>query len=176
MPKRLMPSFLAAAAIACAQYTPPPQSYTIVQRNSLFGPDTTTTLYRNGSKAAFDIVHPGGTHVRSVYDLQAQTNITWDASQAAAECGNSTFKGDWGDPFVGSAGIMDDLNKLHPTTVRTATVNGVSTKVADFVMEGTTGKSKVRIDPKYGMIMRILMAQPSGAPKIAFETTQITFA
>src|SRR5271166_540114 len=130
MPKRLMPLFLAAAAIACAQYTPPPLSYTIVQQNSLFGPDTTTTFYRNGSKAALDIVHPG-THIRSVYDLQAQTNITWDASQAAAECGNSTFKGDWGDPFVGAAGIMDDLNKLHPTPAGTDTVNGVSTKVSE---------------------------------------------
>jgi hypothetical protein len=43
-------------------------------------------------------------------------------------------------------------------------------------MEGATGKSKVWIDPKYGMIMRILMAQPGGAPKGAFETTRMTFA
>jgi hypothetical protein len=44
-------------------------------------------------------------------------------------------------------------------------------------MEGTTGKSKVWIDPKYGMIMRILMAQPGGgAPKVAFETTKMIFA
>jgi hypothetical protein len=170
-----MLSYLAAAAMACAQYTPPPQSYTVVQHNTLFGPDTTTTFYRNGSKAAMDIVHPG-THVRSVYDLQAHTNITWDASQAGAECGNSTFKGDWGDPFVGSAGMMDDLNKMHPTPAGTETVHGVSTKVLDFVMEGATGKSKVWIDPKYGMIMRILMTQPGGAPKIAFDTTQMTFA
>jgi len=175
MPKRLMLSCLATAAIAWAQYAPPPLSYTVVQNNTLFGPATTTSFYRNGSKAAMDIVHPG-THVRSVYDLQAHTNITWDASQAAAECGNSAFTGDWGDFFIAAAGVMDDLNKQHPTPAGTEAVNGVSAKVSEFVMEGATGKSKVWIDPKYGMIMRILMAQPGGAPKVAFETTQMTFA
>jgi hypothetical protein len=175
MPNRLMLSCLATAAIACAQYTPPPLSYTVVQQNSLFGPATTMSVYRDGSKAAIDIAHPG-THTRSVYDLQARTSIGWDASQAAAECGNGAFSGDWGDPFLGAAGIMDEINKQHPTPVGTETVNGVSAKVSEFVMEGTTGKSKVWIDPKYGMIMRILMAQPDGPPKVAFETTQMTFA
>ncbi len=125
MPKKFMLSCLATAAIACAQYTPPPPSYTLVQQNSLFGPATTTSVYRNGSKAVIDIVQPG-THVRTVYDLQSHTNISWDVSQAAAECGNGTFTGDWGDPFVGSAGILDELNKQHPTPIGTETVNGVS--------------------------------------------------
>jgi hypothetical protein len=122
-----------------------------------------------------DIVHPD-THTRSVFDLQAHTAITWDASQSAAECGHSTFKGDWGDPFVGASGFMDDINKQHPTPAGTETVNGVSATVSEFVMDGTAGKSKVWIDPKYGMIMRILMAQPRGAPKVVLETTQMTFA
>ena len=175
MPKRLILSCLATAAIACAQYTSPPLSYTVVQQNSLFGPATTTSVYRDGSKAAIDLVQPG-THVRTVYDLQAHTNISWDASQAAAECGNGTYTGDWGDPFVGAAGLIDELNKQHPTPAGAETVNGVSAKVSEFVMQGSTGKSKVWIDPKYGMIMRILIAQPGGAPKVAFETTQMTFA
>ena len=175
MPKRLILSCLAGAAIACAQHTPPPLSYTLVQQNSLFGPATTTIVYRDGSKAAIDIVQPG-THVRTVYDLQAHTNISWDASQAGAECGNGNFTGDWGDPFAGAAGILDELNKKHPTPAGTETVNGVSAKVSEFVMEGASGKSKVWIDQQYGMIMRILMAQPGGPPKVAFETTQMTFA
>jgi hypothetical protein len=82
-----MLSCLSTAAIACAQYAPPPLSYTLVQQNSLYGPATTTSVYRDGSKAAID----------------------------------------W-------------------------------------------------IDPKYGMIMRILIAQPGSAPKVAFETIQMTFA
>ena len=55
-------------------------------------------------------------------------------------------------------------------------MNGVPTKVSEFVMQGTTGKSKIWIEPKTGMIMRILMAQPTGAPKVVFETTKMTFA
>ncbi|MGA3190518.1 MAG: hypothetical protein ABSF22_25725 [Bryobacteraceae bacterium] len=175
MPNRFMLPCLATAVLVCAQYTPPPQSYTVVQQSSLFGPDTTTHIYRDGSKVAFDIVHPG-THTRSVLDLQAHTSIGWDATQPAAECGNGAFSGNWGDPFLTAAGIMDDLNKQHPTPAGTETVNGVSTKVSEFVMEGAAGKSKVWVDPKYGMIMRILMAQPGGAPKVAFETTQMSFA
>jgi len=173
--KRLVLSFLATAAIACGQNVPPPLSYTVVQQNSLFGPATTTSVYRDGSKATIDLVQPG-THVRTVYDLQAHTNISWDASQAGSECGSGTYTGDWGDPFVQAAGIMADLNKQHPTPAGTETVNGVSTKVSEFVMEGTTGKSKVWIDPKSGMIMRILIAQPGGALKVAFQTTQMTFS
>ena len=175
MLKRVMGLCLATAAIVCGQYTTPPLSYTVVQQNSLFGPARTMSIYRDGSKAAIEVVHPG-THLRTIYDLQARTGIGWDASQAGAECGTSTFRGDWGDPFVGAAGIMDDINKQHPTPSGTETVNGVSARVLEFVMEGTTGKSKVWIDPKYGMIMRILMAQPVGEPKVAFETTQMTFA
>lgn len=163
-----------AAAIACAQYAAPPASYTVVQQNSLFGPATTTSVYRDGSKAAFDIVQPG-THVRTVYDLQAHTNISWDAGQAGAECGAGTFKGDWGDPFIGAATMMADIDKLHPTPAGTETVNGVAAKVSEFVMEGSTGRSKVWIDTKYGMIMRILVAQPGGAPKVAWET-RMSFA
>jgi hypothetical protein len=174
MPKRLMLSYLVTAVIAGAQYAPGPTAYTVVQRNSLFGPERTLTIYRDGSKAAMDIVHPG-THIRSVFDLQAHTNITWDASQTATECGNSTFKGDWGDPFAEAAGIMDDVNKQHPIPAGTEPVNGVSTKVLEFVMEGSTGKSKVWVEPKYGMIMRMLVAQPGAAPKVAFETTKMTF-
>ena len=160
MPKRLMLSCLATAAIACAQYGPPPLSYTVVQQNSLFGPATTMSVYRDGAKAVIDVVQPG-THVRTIYDLQAHTTISWDASQPAAECGAGSFTADWGDPFIGATAIMDELNKQHPTPgLATETVNGVSAKVSEFVMQGATGKSKVWIDPKFGMIMRILVAQP----------------
>jgi hypothetical protein len=120
-----------------------------------------------------DIVHPG-EHIRSVYDLQAHTNITWDASQAGSECGNSNFSGDWGDPFTGSAGFLDDINKQHPTPVGTETVNGVATKVSEFTMAGATAKSKVWIDPKYGMIIKLVMAEPGGVAKVALETTRMT--
>ena len=114
MPKRLLLLCLVTVAPAYAQSTPPTQQqYTLVQQHSLFGPDTTMTVYRDGSKAAMDIVHPT-THTRTVLDLQAQTNISWDAGQPTPECGNGTFKGDWGDPFVMSAGLVEDLNKQLP--------------------------------------------------------------
>jgi hypothetical protein len=173
MISRLVLSCLCTAVLACAQYTASPQAYTVVQQNSLFGPASTMRVYRDGSKAATDLVQ-GSTHVRTVYDLQAHTNISWDASQPGAECGNGKFSGDWGDPFTMSAGFLDDINKQSPTPVGTETVNGVSAKVSEFTMAGATAKSKVWIDPKYGMIIKLLMAEPGGAPKVAIETTQMT--
>ncbi len=111
MLKRFLLPCLATAAIAPAQYAPPPTSYTVIQQNSLFGPPTTMSVYRDGSKAATDIVQPG-KHIRTIYDLQAHTTTSWDPSQAGAECGAGTFNEDWGDPFTGSAVLMADLNKL----------------------------------------------------------------
>jgi hypothetical protein len=139
-------------------------------------------VYRDGLKAVVDLTsapaQPGDkpTHVRTLYDLQAHTNVSWDAADANAECGNGTFSGDWGDPFAGAAGLMGELNKMHPTLAGTETVNGVSTKVFEFIMEGTTAKSKVWVDAKYGLVMRVLMAQATGAAKVALETTRATFA
>ena len=51
------------------------------------------------------LAEPGGkpTAVRTVYDLKAQTTISWDPADPAAECGDGTFTGDWGDPFAGAA-------------------------------------------------------------------------
>jgi hypothetical protein len=180
--KKLVLSSLITAAMACAQYAPAPQAYTLIQNNSLFGPPATNTYYRNGSKAVIDIVHPAAnpgdkpTHQRSILDLQAHTSIGWDLTDPAAECGTGAFSGDWGDPFVGAAGFMDEIDKMHPTPAGAETVNGIATKVSEFVMEGATAKSKVWLDPKYGLIMRLVMAEPNAPPKVAIEVTQLTLA
>ena len=60
---------------------------------------------------------------------------------------------------------------MKPVAAGTETVHGMPTEVSEFVMEGSTAKSKVWIDSKYGLILQILMAQPSGPPKMALDTT-----
>jgi hypothetical protein len=165
---------LAAGAMARAQYAPAPESYTVIQHNSLFGADSVLQYYRDGPKAVVDLNQSKGAHVRTVYDLAKHTTVTWDAADPKAECGNGSFSGDWGDPFKGSASMMDDLGKQHPIEVGTETVNGVSTKVLDAAVEGASGKARIWIDAKYGMIMRLKLPEADGTSKIAFETTQVT--
>jgi hypothetical protein len=114
------------------------------------------------------------THVRTIYDLQAHTTISWDAGDAAAECGNGTFSGQWGDPFAGAADMVADLMKQKATPAGTETVNGMPTKISEFTMDGSTAKAKVWIDTKYGLIMKLQMPQPGGAPQLAIEVTQVT--
>jgi hypothetical protein len=180
--KRLVLASLTTAALACAQYAPAPTTYTVIQHNSLFGPAQTLQVDRDGSKAVMDSKHPGvnpgdkPTHIRSIFDLAAHTTTSWDAADPNAECGNGTFKGDWGDPFELSAGLLADLNKQKPTPAGTETVNGLPTKISEFTAEGSTAKAKVWIDSKYGLIMKLQLPQPSGPPQIAIETTQVTFA
>jgi hypothetical protein len=175
-------SCLATAAIACAQYAPPPESYTVIQRNAMFGPPSILQVYRDGSKVAVALTHPPATpgekqpQMRTVYDLQTHTDVIWDAADPNAECSNGTFSGDWGDPFKGAAELMADLNKQNPTAAGAETVNGVPAKVSEFPMEGSTAKAKVWVDSKYGLVMRLQLPQPNGAPTIALETTEVTFA
>jgi len=165
---------LAAGAMVRGQYAPAPESYTVIQRNSLFGPESVLHYYRDGPLAVVDLNQLQAAHVRTVYDLAKHTTVTWDAADPKAECGNGTFSGDWGDPFKGSANMMEDLGKQHPAEVGGETVNGVSTKVLEAAVEGAPGKARIWIDAKYGMIVWLKLPQPDGTSKIAFETSQLT--
>jgi hypothetical protein len=182
MRKRLLLVCLASAAIACAQYAAPPEAYSITQINSMFGPPATTQVYRDGSKALVDVTYPPAkagdkaTQVRTLYDLEAHTNLSWTPNEPSRACGSGTFSGDWGDPFKGAAELTADLAKQHATQTGTETVNGLSTKVLEFTLDGATAKSKVWIEPKYGLIVRLEMAQGGAAPKTMIETKGATFA
>jgi hypothetical protein len=178
--RRLPLACLATAALACAQYAPPPEAYTITQVNSMMGPPVTMQIYRDGSKVIIDNTNPPsqpgakGSRVRSLYDLQAHTNTSWSLDEPNPSCGGGTFSGDWGNPFA--ADMADELAKQHATQTGVETVNGLSTKVYEFDMPGATGKSKAWIESKYGLVMRIQFAQPSGPPKIVSETKSAVFA
>jgi hypothetical protein len=156
---------LAVAAIAVAptlraQYAPAPKVYTVTQISAMFGPPEMMKIYRNGSKAVIDITPPAArgaaaTPVRSLYDLRAHTDVSWDPTASAPACGSGTFSGDWGDPFAGSADMAAELAKQNAKKVAAQSIDGFSTDVYEF-LEPTTQKTyRVWIDTKYGLIVKL---------------------
>jgi hypothetical protein len=149
-----------------------PTAYTVTTVNSMFGPPVTQTIYRNGSKAVIDLNTPapagGGaaTHVRSLYDLSAHTNESWDLVDSSGGCSSGTFSGDWGDPFASQG----DLSTAKMTG--TETVNGFSTKVYEVEAPGV--KAKAWIDAKTGMTVKMQMAQTGAELKTMLEVKNLT--
>jgi hypothetical protein len=148
-----------------------PTAYTVTVVNSMFGPQVEETIYRNGSKAVIDLNTPapaGGTatHVRSLYDLNAHTNQSWDLTNNSGGCSSGTFSGDWGDPFA-SQGDLSTAKLMG-----TETVNGFSTKVYEADAPGV--KAKAWIDAKTGMTVKMQMAQTGAELKTMLEVKKLT--
>lgn len=164
---------------ALAQYAPPPDAYSIVEVNSMFGPTVTMQIYRDGSKVLVDQSHEalqGGqaSHLRTLYDLDTHRNFTWDLLNRNVPCGGGTFSGDWGDPFAFSAEMNADLAKQKATPAGGAMLNGIPTKV--FAASSPQGVAKAWIDEKYGLLVRLMMEVKAGEAQTMLEVKQLTVA
>jgi len=147
---------VAVVAVVGSAGAQQPTAYTVTVANSLMGPSIQQTIYRDGSKAVIDTNIPAanGTpamHSRTLYDLTAHTNVSWNVGDSSGGCGTGTFSGDWGDPF---AGLVDvSTGKLTGTD----TVNGFATKVYSVAADGAT--EKVWVEAKTGLPVRIDVTQ-----------------
>ena len=175
MPPSKLLLLVSSSACLCAQTAP--TAYTVTQFNAMFGPPgVNMTVYRDGSKALIELSRPAdaqnpkGTHTRSLYNLQAHSNLTWDLNNPESGCGQARFSGDWGDPFATSTEITGQGVK----ETGTETVNGVATKVYEGEAQGV--KIKGWVDPKTGLLMKAQMAQGNAALQTILETKQVTFA
>jgi len=147
-----------------AQYAPAPTQYSVTGMNGMFGQPMGLQIYRDGDLA---VVEYTGRHLRSLYNLKAHTQQSWDTQQPASGCSNGTFSGDWGDPF--EASDIDAILKTSTQPPTSETVNGIATKV----FEGTDPQSKIKIkvwrEPKYGMVVKAEMTPPGGATTTVVE-------
>ena len=138
----------------------------------MFGTPVTMQVYRDGSKALIDNLHDG-KHTRSLYDLQAHTNYTWDPASLSVGCSSANFSGDWGDPFASS-----DINQLTRSATKapgSETVNGFATKVVEAVDPKSNIKIKVWQDVKTGLVIKADMTPPGGsAATTIIETKQFS--
>jgi hypothetical protein len=133
-----------------------PTQYTVTLVNSMFGPSVEETIFRDGSKAVIDTNMPGAAgspaaHVRSLYDLDAHTNRSWNLTDSSGGCSSGTFSGDWGDPFSS----LVDLSTAKQTG--TETLDGFSTKV--YVASAGPATAKVWVDAKTGLGVKVQVTQ-----------------
>ena len=157
-----------------------PTTYTITEVQSLIFPDINFIYYRDGSKALMDQsypprdANPRGYHVRTLYDLNAHTQYTWDLIDPSGGCGAATFSGDWGDPFVMSAAMTTPDPKQIVKRSGPETVNGIVTNVLEAT--DSNGQIKIWQDPKTGLIIKAMMT-PTGKPTTtAIEVKQFSLA
>jgi hypothetical protein len=162
---------LALAPIALAQYAPAPTQYSVTQVTSMMGSSMTMQVYREGDLVIQD--HPDH-HIRALLNLKKHTSIGWDTQGPDGGCSNSTFMGDWGDPFT--VADLEDLLKSSPTPPGHETLNGVDTQLFDITEPKSKARIKIWREPKYGLVMRADMAPPGGTATTLIETKQFSFS
>jgi hypothetical protein len=161
------------APVLWAQYAPPPTTYSVTQVQSMLGPPVTMQIYRDGSKVVMDTDHDAH-RTRSLYDLEAHINYTWDITTPANGCSSGNFSGDWGDPF--SASDVDDIVKSATRAPGSETVNGFATKVYEAVDPRSKYKVKAWRELKFGLVIKAEMTPPGGATSTIVETKQFSLA
>jgi hypothetical protein len=162
---------IAAASWLEAQYAPP-TAYSVIVTNSMFGTAVTMQIYRDGNKAVVDN-QSGDTHIRTLYDLAAQTSLFWDAKDPANACTIGKLAGDWGDPFT--APDIEDMLKHPSKPPAKAMYNGFTTDVTEAVDPAQKVAVKVWREVKTGLYLRIDMTMPGAAkPTTVLESRNYT--
>ncbi len=169
-------SVVAAPLLARAQ-SAAPTSYAITENVVGGGPGASTTIYRSGSMVLMESNLPAqgatpATRTRTLYNLKAGTNVSWDPNAKPAACGGAgTFSGDWGDPFGMTADVTSGIAKGELKPAGTETVAGVSTQV----YSGTSGGSAVKawLDAKDGLVIRATANMPNGSSMNVADITKV---
>ncbi len=152
---------LVAGGGTAAAQSAPPDAYTLTETSSLIVPGQQIEIARDGSKAMVETAMPArtggsaGVHARSVFDLSAHTNHTWDLADPAEPCTTSTFTGDWGDPFLASANMTADFARQHATRGSTATVDGLTTMLTVPAGPGDAAGMTAWVDPRFGLVVKL---------------------
>jgi hypothetical protein len=162
-----------AAPVLWAQYAPSPTTYSVTQVQSMMGPPVTMQIYRDGSKVVMDMEHEG-YRTRSLYDLEAHVNYTWDITTPANGCSSGNSSGDWGDPF--SLSDVNDIVKSATRPPGSETVDGFATKVYEAVDPMSKYKVKAWREVKYGLVIKAEVTPPGGAATTIVETKQFSLA
>jgi hypothetical protein len=160
------------AALLRAQYASAPEAYSVTGINSLMGPAVSMKIYRDGTRAALE-TSGTGFHTYSIYDLAGHTVLSWTPGDSSVECSKGGFGGDWGDPFAMSAELSTQVASQRARQVGSEAVNGFTAKVVEATgPDGTSAKAWV--EPKYGLIVKLVMAAKTGEARTMLEIQTLT--
>jgi hypothetical protein len=166
---------LPLAFFAAAQTTP--TNYTIVEGINGGASPGTTTIYRSGDKVLMEFNQPanGSTpaiHSRTLYDLAAHTDRSWDPTANPVVCNAGSFTDDWGDPFGMTSEFTDGIKKgeLKPAG------NELMAGVATSVFTGSTGGSTINawFDQKDGLVVKAVATTAGGQSMTMADVRRIT--
>ncbi len=173
-------TLIAGVAPSPSRAQPPvaPTRYSVTETLFLVVPGQVMKIGRDGQSAIIEQTlppnkdTPAGVHSRAYYDIRGARSYTLDLIDPTTPCGPSTFTGDWGDPFVMSAGLIDQMARFHPIGAGPATVNGVATELS--VATTPDGQAKVWVEPKTGLIVKWVMTPANGPPRTMIEVTSFS--
>lgn len=159
------------AAAADAQYAPAPTSYTVVSEAG----GETLHIYRDGNKAMVDMSMPKSAdqpvaiHTRTLIDISAHQDVTWDLNDPKAPCGKGSSP-DWNDPFAQYDQFMQSASG-QPKKIGQEKVNELDTTVFDIPSKEAAGK--MWRDDKYGMVVKFTAAPPGQKPMTMVEVKEL---
>jgi hypothetical protein len=181
-PSRTLPAFAAFFAAllipAARAQVAEPSAYTIIEVVAPLGKPVSQVIYRRGPKAVIDQMNSAGEaadttpHLRTVFDLDAHTSVSWDPRSASPACSNAKWSGDWGDPYAASGQIFADVASGKAQLTGTELVNGLPAKV----YEETTpaGKMKAWMDVRNGLMLRGQNTPASGSSVTFVEVKRLS--
>jgi hypothetical protein len=168
---------LAAAPLLCAQ-TAPPTSYTITEALAGGAPGATETIYRSGDKVLTAVAQPAkGTtpagRTMTLYDLKAQTDVSWNALVNPPVCGGSgTFSGDWGDPLAMTTELNEGIAAGGLKPAGSETIAGIPTEI--YRGSDAQSTTKAWLDKKDGIVIRAVVSAPGVAPMTVVDITKVS--
>lgn len=176
-----VPSFLVSRLQA--QYAAPPQTYSLTETQAMLPEGSILKIYRDGSKVLTDMSYPPmaekpkGFHVRTLHDLQAKTQYTWDLIDASVPCGAATFSGAWEDPFAYFRVTTADLAKQNAKLLRKETLSGIPMKVFEIAdPKDGKGKRKLWVEEKYGLVVKQEVSENGQAQAGMWEIKDLSLA
>jgi hypothetical protein len=162
--------------------TPPPETYSITESNSMIVMGATLKIYRDGTRALTDRGdppspgHPDGYHSRGLIDFETHKIYLWDVIDTPLSCGVRTFSGDWAvDPFQTSAQETAELARHKPEVLGKETINGFSATVVRVTTPGQ-GATKAWIEETYGLVVKLEMIPENGTPLVLMEIKELSLA
>ncbi len=168
---------LAASPLVGAQ-TGSPTSYTITEALSGGLPGATETIYRSGDRVLTDVTQPAqgataATRSMTLYDLKAQTNISWNAAVNPPVCGAAgAFSGDWGDPLAMTVELNEGISGGALKPAGTETLAGIPTEI--YQGGDAQSSTKAWLDKKDGIVIRAVVSAPGVAPMTVVDITKVS--
>lgn len=167
-----------------AQYSKPPDAYSIGYTESLMMPNQQVKIYRDGNRVLTEEFTPKSgpmlqpTHTVASIDLQTHKEISADLQDSSVPCSAGTLggsPGDWsGNPFEWFSQFFDaDLSKLNPPKVGTDTI--AEMKATIYEISGPGGqKARVWLDDKYGLMLKMAAPGKTGSMDTVLKVKSFT--